>query len=397
MPQPKPRVTHPQKTPTPIPHQEQVDWVRLSRSQNVSRNVFFNLLEAFDNASDAINNLAEFSLQGGRDKPIIICPLAKAELEIENCHKIGAEILTFRDHRYPKLLREIPDPPPLITALGNMSLLNKKTLGIVGPRNASFNGRKFANVIAEELGKRNFMIASGLAKGIDTAAHKGSLDTGTIAVVAGGINNIYPRENEGLYYDIAKKGVVISEIPFGVAPRGGNFPQRNRIISGLSYGVVIIEATLRSGTLITARFAIEQNREVFAVPGSPFDPRYQGTNLLIKQGAKLIENIDDILNELELIEDDFYGESLMMMEPPAPEFVGFSIANKFGQQFGISEEEDIKLAKEMILSRINYDPISVDDIINVLQIPAQIVNIVLVQLELADQIEYLGGKICLRV
>jgi DNA processing protein len=389
MPQNKPRVTNSPEIPQPIPHQEQVDWVRLSRSQNVSRHIFFNLLEVFNDADQAIANIADFSLQGGRDKPIIVCPIQKAELEIENCHKIGAKILTFRDYRYPKLLREIPDPPPLITALGNVSLLNKNILGMVGPRNASYNGRKFARDIAVELGKKDFVVASGLAKGIDTAAHLGSLETGTIAVVAGGINNIYPRENESLYYEIAKKGVVISEIPFGVAPRGGNFPQRNRIISGVSFGVVIVEATLRSGTLITARFAIEQNREVFAVPGSPFDPRCQGTNLLIKQGAKLIENIDDILSELELIKDYWYEEP-KMMEPPQPELVGFS------SRFGISEEEDIKLARKMILSKIGYDPISVDEIISILQIPAHIMNIVLVQLELADKIEYLGGKICLK-
>ncbi len=379
------------QNPQPIPYQEQLDWVRLSRSQNVSRHVFFNLLEVFDDVDEAIKNLADFSLKGGRDKPIIVCPIQKAELELENCRNIGAQIITFRDYRYPKLLREIPDPPPLITALGNVSLLNKKTLGMVGPRNASYNGRKFANIIAAELGKQGFMVASGLAKGIDTASHKGSLDTGTIAVMAGGINNIYPRENEDLYHDIVKQGVVISEIPFGVAPRGGNFPQRNRIISGVAFGVIIVEATLRSGTLITARFAIEQNREVFAVPGSPFDPRCQGTNRLIKQGAKLIENIDDILTELESIKDDWY-EDTKMMEPPQAEFAGFSSPARFG----ISQEEDIKLARKMILSRIGYDSISVDEIATILQIPIHIVNIVLVQLELADKIEYENGKICLK-
>ncbi len=386
----RPGVATPQ-IPQPISHREQVDWVRLSRSRNVSRNIFFHLLEAFDDAGEAIKNLADFSLQVGRDKQIVLCSVEKAEEEIANCHKIGAEILTFRDYRYPKLLREIPDPPPLLTALGNVSLLNKKTLGIVGPRNASYNGCKFARIIAAELGKKNFIISSGLAKGIDTAAHNGSLETGTIAVVAGGIDNIYPRENENLYHQIAKKGLIISEIPFGVAPRGGNFPQRNRIISGLAFGVIIVEATLRSGTLITARFAVEQNREVFAVPGSPFDPRCQGTNLLIKQGAKLIENIDDILAELDAIDDDWYTET-KMMEPPALDFAGFSPSSNFG----LSEEEDTKLAHKMILSRISFDPISVDDIINNMQIPVKIVNIVLVQLELADKIEYRGGKVCLK-
>jgi DNA processing protein len=385
------RGTTSQKIPQPVPYQEQVDWVRLSRSQNVSRNVFFHLLEVFDDANLAIENIADFSMQGGKDKPIVVCPESKAKEEIENCHKIGAQILTFRDYRYPKLLREIPDPPPLITALGNIPLLNRNILGMVGPRNASYNGRKFAYEIATHLGKRNFIVASGLAKGIDTASHKGSLETGTIAVVAGGIDIIYPRENTDLYHKIAQKGVVISELPFGVAPRGGNFPQRNRIISGISYGVIIVEATLRSGTLITARFAIEQNREVFAVPGSPFDPRCQGTNLLIKQGAKLIENIDDIVSELNLIED-YCKEEAMLMEPSQAEFVGFSPAARFG----VSEKQDVKLARKMILSKLSYEPILVEEITSVMQIPAHIVNIVLVQLELADKIEHLNGKICLK-
>jgi len=390
MPQNKPRVTSSPKIPQPIPHQEQLDWVRLSRSKNVSRNIFFNLLEVFGNATQAIANLSDFSLQGGAGKPVIVFPLDKAELEIENCHKIGAEILTFRDYRFPKLVREIPDPPALITALGDASLLNKNILGIVGPRNASYNGRKFAREIAAQLGKKNFVIASGLAKGIDTAAHIGSLENGTIAVIAGGIDNIYPRENENLYHEIAKKGVIISEMPFGVAPRSGNFPQRNRIISGVSFGVIIVEATLRSGTLITARFAVEQNREVFAVPGSPFDPRCQGTNRLIKQGAKLIENIDDILSELESINDCWHQEDSQFIEPPQPEF------SEVQSKFGFGEEEDVKLARKMILSKIGYESVSVDEIIATLEIPAHIVNIVLVQLELADKIEYLGGKICLK-
>ena len=225
-----------------------------------------------------------------------------------------------------------------------------------------------------------------MARGIDTAAHLGSIETGTVAVIAGGIDNIYPRENENLYHDIAKKGVIISEIPFGIPPHGGNFPQRNRIISGISLGAIIVEATLRSGTLITARFALEQNREVFAVPGSPFDPRCQGTNRLIKQGAKLIENIDDILEELIIITGR--SDNLKLMEPISADFAGFSKKSP--------NESEIESARKLILSKIDYTPISADEIIAELQIPAQIVSIVLVQLELADRIESRGGKICLK-
>ena len=369
--------------------EEKIDWLRLLRSQSVSRNVFFRLIELFGSAKNALENVAEQSIKGGRDKPIVLLPTNKAELELENCRKIGAEILIFKDHLYPKLLREIPDAPPIITVRGNLNLLNSKILAVVGPRNASYNGCRFAKIIARDLGEKGFTIASGLARGVDSAAHIGSMATGTIAVIAGGIDHIYPKENEDLYHEIAKKGLIISETPFGVAPKGGNFPQRNRIISGLSYGVVIVEATLRSGTLITARFAIEQNREVFAVPGSPFDPRSQGTNRLIKEGAKMIENIDDIVGELTLI--DNWQEESKMMEPDLPEFSGFGSSD-----FLVRSEENIDLARKEILSKISYDPTAIDNIISLLEIPARIANVALVQLELAEKIEYQNGKVCLK-
>jgi len=368
------------------PHQEKIDWLRLSRSQNIGRSTFFHLLEIFGSARNALDNIGDYSLKGGRDKPIVICSTCQAEKELELTTKIGAEILLYCDQNYPKLLKEIPDAPPVLTARGNIDLLNKNILAIVGPRNASFNGCKFAKKIAFELGNKGFVIASGLARGIDTAAHLGSIDTGTIAVIAGGIDNIYPKENETLYYDIVKKGVIISEIPFGHPPRGGNFPQRNRIISGISLGAVVVEATLKSGTLITARFALEQNREVFAVPGSPFDPRCQGTNRLIKQGAKLIENLDDIIEELIITNDE--SNEIKFMEPDSAGFAGFTIKSP--------SDNDVDRARQLILSKINHSTISADEIITELQIPAQIVNIVLVQLELADRIENKNGKICLK-
>ncbi len=368
------------------PDQKKIDWLRLSRSQNVSRGIFFHLINIFGNPKNALENIGEFSLKGGRDKPIVVCSLAQAEKELELSTKIGAQILLYCDQNYPKPLKEIPDPPPLITALGNIDLLHKNILAIVGPRNASFNGCKFARKIASELGEHNFIISSGLARGIDTAAHLGSIETGTIAVIAGGIDNIYPKENENLYYEIAKKGVIVSEIPFGMPPHGGNFPQRNRIISGLSLGVVVVEATLKSGTLITARLALEQNREIFAVPGSPFDPRCQGTNRLIKQGAKLIENVNDIIEDLIIATDQ--TNNMKFMEPESAGFSGFSTRKP--------SEDDIDRARKLILSKIDYTAISADEIIAELQIPAQIVSIALVQLELADRIENKNGKVCLK-
>ena len=367
------------------PDQEIIDWLRLSRSQNVGRSTFFHLLKIFGNAKNALENISDYSRKGGRDKPILVFPTSQAEKELELTTKIGAKILLFSDQNYPKLLREILDPPPILTARGDIGLLNKNSLAIVGTRNASFNGCKFAKKIATDLGNAGFVISSGLAKGIDASAHFGALDTGTIAVIAGGIDNIYPKENERLYHEIAKRGVIISEIPFGAPPRSVNFPQRNRIISGVSLGAIIVEATLRSGTLVTARLAIEQNREVFAVPGSPFDPRCQGTNLLIKQGAKLIENIEDILEEL-LIASDQSGDVKFMGEE-----LGGCAAPK-----ATSADDDIDKARELILSKLGYAEISPDEIIADLQISAQIVNIALVQLELADRIENKNGKVCLK-
>jgi DNA processing protein len=375
----------------PKPHQlseaELISWIRLTRTTNVSRSTFFNLLNIFNDVKTAIENVEEFSVKGGLKKPIKPLSEAAAIQELEATRNFGANIIGFPEEAYPKMLREISDPPPILTIKGNYHFLNQDIIAVVGPRNASFNGCKFARRIAEELGKNDIVIASGLARGIDTAAHQASLLTGTVAVIAGGINNIYPPENTNLYNQIGSQGVIVSELPFGVAPRGGNFPQRNRIISGISLGVVIIEATLKSGTLITARFALEQNREIFAVPGSPLDPRHEGTNRLIKQGAKMLENVGDILNEIQHIRKNSKA-SLQFFEPESPEFTCF--ASK------LPNNEDIDRARNLILNKLNFTEITNDEIINELEIPTRIVNIALVQLELADRIQNKNGKISLK-
>ena len=375
----------------PKPHQlseaELISWIRLARTTNVSRSTFFNLLNIFNDVKTAIENVEEFSVKGGLKKPIKPLSEAAAIQELEATRNFGANIIGFPEEAYPKMLREISDPPPILTIKGNYHFLNQDIIAVVGPRNASFNGCKFARRIAEELGKNDIVIASGLARGIDTAAHQASLLTGTVAVIAGGINNIYPPENTNLYNQIGSQGVIVSELPFGVAPRGGNFPQRNRIISGISLGVVIIEATLKSGTLITARFALEQNREIFAVPGSPLDPRHEGTNRLIKQGAKMLENVGDILNEIQHIRKNSKA-SLQFFEPESPEFTCF--ASK------LPNNEDIDRARNLILNKLNFTEITNDEIINELEIPTRIVNIALVQLELADRIQNKNGKISLK-
>ncbi|MFT6077343.1 MAG: DNA processing protein [Myxococcota bacterium] len=365
--------------------QETINWLRLIRSQNIGRSTFFHLLDVFGSAQKALENIGEYSLKGGRSKPIVICSQKDAQKELESLHKIGANILLFKDSEYPQLLKEIPDAPPLITVRGDISLLKRNIIGIVGPRNPSLNGCKFAKKIAGDLGERGLVVASGLARGIDTASHLGSIDSGTIGVIAGGIDNIYPRENENLYAQIAQKGLIISESHFGSQPHAGNFPQRNRIISGLSLGIVVVEATLKSGTLITARCALEQNREVFAVPGSPFDPRCQGANRLIKQGAVLIENVDDIINNLLLPEEE--STNIQLMEPDLEE--NSSFATK------LPHDSDIDEVRTLILSKISHSQTPINDIIRGLQIPTRLANIALLQLELADKIENKNGKISL--
>jgi DNA processing protein len=303
-----------------------------------------------------------------------------------------------------------------LTFKGNIDLINKNIIAIVGTRNASFNGLKFAEKISYEIGLNNIITVSGLARGIDTAAHKASLNSGTIGVIAGGIDNIYPKENANLYEEIINKGLLISENPLGTAPRSVNFPRRNRIISGLALGLVVVEATLRSGTLISARFALEQNREVFAVPGSPFDPRYEGTNNLIKQGAKLTQNSEDVLEEITKLSEYKTNveasvsdlSSNLLLESPiiydnlrATKTTSNSSGNIFDSKKDAPKKELFNNQKtqnieKLILSKINYTPISIEILINELEISAKTANEVLLELELMDKIINENGKISLK-
>ena len=265
-----------------ISNEELIVSLRLARSENIGRSTFFRLVEIFGTPSAALEHLGEISL-----RKIKICSQKDAEEELVKSRKFGAEILLFSDEKYPRLLREIPDPSPILTVKGNIEFFDHDCVAIVGARNASFNSSSFARRVALDLGQNSIITVSGMARGIDAAAHEASILSGTIGVIAGGINTIYPSENRKLYDDVSRHGLLVTESPFNAPPKGGNFVQRNRLISGLSLAVIVIEAGVKSGSLITARFAAEQGREVFAVPGSPFDPRNHGTNRLIKDGANL--------------------------------------------------------------------------------------------------------------
>lgn len=367
--------------------QERIKWIRLSRSENVGKATFFRLIDLYGSASAALEQIGDHAIKGGLGRRIKVCSQIDVERELENSHKIGAELILFREEKYPRLLREIDDPAPVLTVKGKTELLNQYGVAVVGPRNASFNGTAFARRVAADLGGNSLIINSGLAKGIDTAAHESSLKTGTIAVIAGGIDHVYPSENAQLYHKIANQGLLVSELPLGMPPKGGNFIQRNRIISGISLGVVIVEASLRSGSLTTARFAGEQGREIFSVPGSPFDPRCHGTNRLIKQGAKLTENVDDILEELNSLKMRF-SEVGMLKEADIEEFVAPTPK--------VPSDDDINKVREEIFSKLSFVPISIEAIISEIRVSPRFVNIAVIQLELADKVEVKHGKVSLK-
>jgi DNA processing protein len=278
---------------------ERLDWLQLARSDGVGPKTFYRLLHKFGSARRAFEELPRISAESdGRERRR--CRRERAEAELDSIAALGAHLIAHGEPGYPRLLGEIHDPPPLLTVRGDPACLHETTVAIVGARNASANGRLLAQKFAEDLVQNDLTVASGLARGIDTAAHQGALETGgrTIAVIASGVDVAYPADNAELMQAIAETGAVVSERPLGSAPQARHFPRRNRLISGLSIGVVVVEAAPKSGSLITARMAIEQNRDVMAVPGSPLDARHRGTNQLLREGAILVETADDVREAL---------------------------------------------------------------------------------------------------
>jgi DNA processing protein len=290
-------------------------WLRLARTQNVGPVTFAQLIARFGSASAALAEIPRLAQRGG-SREMRLPSDADARRELDALHKLGAHLIASADPEFPQGLAALDAPPPVLCVLGHVTLLRREMVAIVGARNASALGRKLAERMAADLGAANLVVASGLARGIDTAAHEGSLATGTCAVLAGGIDIVYPPENAALYERIKAQGAIVSEMPPGQAPQARHFPRRNRIISGLSRGVVIVEAAEGSGSLITANYALEQGREIFAVPGSPLDPRAKGTNRLIREGATLTESAADVIAGLRpMLAHDFREPG---REPPAP-------------------------------------------------------------------------------
>ncbi len=362
----------------PLSEAEKLAWLRLFRSENIGPITFYRLVEYYGGAENALKALPELAKRGGRKKPLVAAKESDIEREYDALLNFGGQIITAACAEYPLALAAIDDAPPVISVIGEPALMHKSCVGMVGARNASINGKKFASKLAADLGAQQQVVVSGLARGIDTAAHQGSLRTGTIAVIAGGLDVIYPEENTGLYEQIKEQGLIIAECPFGQKPFAQSFPKRNRIVAGLSKGVVVVEATMRSGSLITARLAGEQGRDVYAVPGHPMDPRAAGPNHLIREGATLVRSSADIL------------ESLM-------EFSGSAMREPFAPLISLTPPVDIVAdppedAHKAIIDKLSFTPISVDELLRSCHFTIGVLQTVLLDLELAGRIKRLPGN-----
>lgn len=372
-----------QKKLAPTYSQETIDILRLIRSQNVGSRTFISLIKFFGSASRALENIADFSLRGGRSKPITLYTASQAAQEIAELNKQEAYLLTYRDLAYPEFLLEIADFPPVITYKGRVELLKEKMIAIVGARNSSINGQIFAKNLAKELTQQSYVTVSGLARGIDTAVHMANINQ-TVAVLAGGVDFIYPPENKKLYQQITENGLILAELPVGSKPLSKHFPQRNRIIAGLSLATLVIEAGIKSGSLITANFALEQGREVFAVPGFPLDPRSMGSNKLIKEGAYLLESAADVIDNLT------YNKKVKK---------SFEDRENYCNNFKSMPGHEVKITnrdRKNLVNALSAMPIGFEEIIEATGFSLPIIYTICLELELAGRIiRHPGNKISL--
>jgi DNA processing protein len=360
-----------------LDEEDRLDWLRLIRSDNVGPRTFHDLVSYYGGVRAALAALPGLARRGGSTRPIRNVSREQAKAELKAARAAGVEFIALGEPEYPSRLTMIADPPPIVAMRGNCDALARPSIAIVGSRNASAAGVKFAERIARDLGEAGFSIVSGLARGIDAAAHRASLTTGTVAVLAGGHACIYPPEHAGLLEKIVMKGAAISEMPFTWEPRAHDFPRRNRLISGLSLGVVVVEAARRSGSLITARLAGEQGREVFAVPGSPLDPRSEGANGLLKQGATPVTEAADVITAIEPI----LGHSIELpsAQEPSQELLGASDAEP-----GTDE-------RSRLIGLLGPAPVSIDDLVRLSRSSATNVRGVLLELEIAGRLARHGA------
>lgn len=363
--------------------EQRLNWLRLIRSDNVGPATFRDLINHFRSASAALEALPDLIARGGSAGKIRIASRHRAEAEMEAAAGCGACFIGMGEPDYPPALRSVDYPPPLICVRGNRKILSRNSLAIVGSRNASINGMRLASRFASELGQADFAIISGLARGIDASAHEGSMASGTIAVFAGGVDQVFPEENRELAANILQSGgAIVSEMPVGWSPRAKDFPRRNRLVAGISSGLLVVEAAKRSGSLISARLANEAGRPVYALPGSPLDPRCAGTNWLIKQGAMLVTEPGDIISDLE--------------DSRSPDLFGFSGENEAADFEGDVaepvERDTPEAVRKAIIMALGPSPVEVDDIIRFTGASAPEVQLVLIELDLAGRLERHGGN-----
>ena len=363
--------------------EEQLDWLRLARTDSVGPVTFARLIDQFGSAGAALRALPDLARRGGRGQALRIQTVDEARAELDAGAALGARLVVGRDPGFPLPLAVVDPPPPVLWVLGDETLLNRKMVAIVGARIASAAGRRFARDLATALGDAGWVVVSGLARGIDTAAHQGGMKGGTVAVLAGGVDDIYPPENADLHEAVRQRGCIVSERPIGAGVKAADFPRRNRIISGLSRGVIVVEAELRSGSLITARLAGEQGREVFAVPGSPLDPRSRGANDLIRQGATLIEDADDVLRVLDSLpgfaEDERGGPGFIP--------IGSSGAVEVG-------DESLVATLESLLSPA---PTAINTLARETGAPVSKVLAALMEMAVAGRVELVPGGLAIRL
>lgn len=365
-----------------LSEEQRLAWLRLIRSENVGPATFRSLINHFGSAQAALDALPVLSQRGGAARAIRIADPAEARREMDAADRLGARFVALGEPDYPFWLSHADAPPPLLALRGRADHLTTSSIAIVGARNASVAGRKMATQLSRDLGREGYTIVSGLARGIDAAAHEAALETGTVAVFAGGLDRVYPPENGPLFEAILEAGGCgVSEMPIGWEARARDFPRRNRIIAGLALATVVVEAAERSGSLITARLALEQNREVLAVPGSPLDPRAGGTNRLLKQGARVVTEARDVLEAVRGMTGDGAGEPVAIEEPAD----------------GPGEAEPGTTERERVVEALGPSPVGIDEIIRYTRVSARIVHVILLELDLAGRIErHPGQRVSLR-
>ncbi len=400
--------------PRRLGDEEKLDWLQLIRCENIGPRTFFALVRRYGDAGAVLRALPDLIRQG-KGRAVKLASREKVLREWRQAEKLGARFIALPEPDFPPGLRAIDSPPPLIALRGDAELLRKPMVALVGSRNASAAGLAMTERLARGLGAVGYVVVSGLARGIDAGAHRASLATGSVGVLAGGLDRPYPPENLALLEEMAERGAVVSEMPFGYEPRGRDFPRRNRIVSGLSLATVVVEAARRSGSLITARFAQEQGREVFAVPGSPLDPRAEGTNDLIRDGALLCASARDVIDAVAPLAARGAARYDLLFEPePAPfeaklwdewdwaEAQG-PVARAPAAPYVVEDEDaapdlsrasdpgDSASAREKIMRLLGPAPVTVDDLARVCGGSVQEIRLALQELEIEGRIERQGG------